>query len=347
MRESFPTGNLPADRFTGTATFAATLAAEEHPLDRLRRAVAARRAIRALHRDLATRLAAAARIAASSLRRPCPVCAIDAAEPTPAFPGPVHPFHACTGCGLLYTPLVLRPEIVRAHSREALWEHERAEALAAPPDAFRPLVARLLAESDGRDLAVEVSCGFGRLLAALRPHFGEVLGLERNQRTARAAAATWGVPVRTELLEDLNLPAGSVDLIIMNHLLEHVNDARPLLGAARRLLKPTGALWISLPHGRSLGLRLLGGAHPTILMPTHVNLFSREALARLAEVTGFVPRRLATDDAVDLGVVELAPDLAAAPMLLVDKALRSACARTRAPSLLALGAHLEAVLVPA
>ena len=45
------------------------------------------------------------------------------------------------------------------------------------------------------------------------------------------------MPVRTERLERLDRPDGSVDLIVMNQVLEHLQEVREVLGAARRRME--------------------------------------------------------------------------------------------------------------
>lgn len=48
-------------------------------------------------------------------------------------------------------------------------------------------------------------------------------------------------------IEDTKLPDNSYDLIVCNHVLEHVNDYHRALNELHRILKPTGVLIISFP----------------------------------------------------------------------------------------------------
>lgn len=327
--------------------------------DRIRERVNRRRDVAALVRELGEHVGAAARAPENLEPRPCPVCGLDDGGATPALVGPVYVFHRCRGCSLLYAPRLLRHDVTRRLHAErpiyrAYWEHRRADAEAMRGrDVYGALVRTLVREARGRKLAIDVGCGFGKLAAELAPHFERVVGLELNRRTAQVGSKLFGVEIRSERLERFaERDGGAADLIVMNQILEHLADVRGVLATAHRVLRPGGVVWVGIPHGASLGMRLLGGSHPYVATHVHVNLFTAGSLRRLAEETGFVVRSLGTDDQVDLSAadwfVERLPErapLCAAPAFAVDRLVRGVASSARLPSRLGLGAHLEAVLV--
>jgi SAM-dependent methyltransferase len=50
------------------------------------------------------------------------------------------------------------------------------------------------------------------------------------------------------------IPDSSYDFVILNHVLEHVPDPRPILTLLAAKLKPGGYIWIAFPSVRSLSL---------------------------------------------------------------------------------------------
>jgi SAM-dependent methyltransferase len=50
------------------------------------------------------------------------------------------------------------------------------------------------------------------------------------------------------------IPDGSYDLVLLNHVLEHMTDPMPVLAALVAKMKPGGVIWIAFPSLRSLGL---------------------------------------------------------------------------------------------
>ncbi len=50
------------------------------------------------------------------------------------------------------------------------------------------------------------------------------------------------------------IPDGSYDLVILNHVLEHMTEPAPVVAALSKKLKPGGYIWIAFPSLRSLSL---------------------------------------------------------------------------------------------
>src|SRR5512143_160305 len=77
---------------------------------------------RRAHAELLAAIAAAlrdlGRDPALTAPRACPVCATDAPSAEPALRAPVYDFHRCGGCTLLYTPRLVREDVVRERYRD-------------------------------------------------------------------------------------------------------------------------------------------------------------------------------------------------------------------------------------
>lgn len=299
----------------------------------------------ALLGDLAQRLAGAGRDPCATRARGCPACLHDDSEP--AFSAPVYDFHHCRNCSMLYTPRVLADHVV--HSRytatrlaETYWAQQRNEAYAGPPDGecYAALLDPLLALVPSRSAAIDVGSRFGRLVAALQVRFDEALGLELDPRTAATGARRFGVRLRERRLEELNQPAGSIDLITMNDVLDHLVQLEPLLRAARRLLRPKGVLYIRVPNGASVGIRLLRDKHPMVTTHQHINLFTPHALQRLVQRHGFRVHEVHTDDSIDLHTVGAHPHTS---MQLANRLASAASKYWHIPSRFGRGGHLELV----
>jgi SAM-dependent methyltransferase len=139
---------------------------------------------------------------------------------------------------------------------------------------------------------LDVGCGDGHVLAQLRRHGGASLRLEGVEFAARAADAAEraGFTVHRGRIEDVVLPAGAFDLVIMNQLIEHVADPVAVLRRIGRALRPGGHVFVETPNLDSLDARLFrrrywGGYH----LPRHFHLFDRRTLPALARRAGLVP----------------------------------------------------------
>ncbi len=137
---------------------------------------------------------------------------------------------------------------------------------------------------------LDAGCGDGRFLRAMAARGvprSEIHGLELDERVVAHLRAE-GFQAFCERVEDCRLPAESIDLATMFHVIEHVDDPGAVVRGVRRCLKPGGIFAIETPNVDSWDARLFherywGGYH----IPRHWNLFSPQTLKRLLEQNGF------------------------------------------------------------
>ncbi len=136
---------------------------------------------------------------------------------------------------------------------------------------------------------LDVGCGDGFHLSLLR-EFGPKTwiseGIDADERPVRAGAAR-GLSIRLGRLEDLDVPSGAYDLVLLVMTIEHVADPKGLLDAILQRLKPGGRLIVvtdntASPDGWFFRGRHWGGYH----FPRHLYLFNAENLAALTHLAG-------------------------------------------------------------
>lgn len=241
-------------------------------------------------------------------------------EPTPTYDG--FEDASCPMCGALPAALVLRaPDRLRPGSPE-LYEVRRCDACGLAYTNPRPtpqaigrfypgsysggdrsgIVDRLeglyrarqqreaaawLAQSrPGRGRLLDVGCGRGDLLAALRADGWVVAGLEPAADGA-AAARRRGLDVTQGRFEDLHPAAARYDVVVLSGVLEHLHAPLDALLRARALLAPGGLvaiLYLPLldsPEARALGPRWLA-----LDLPRHLTHFEATTFPRMATLAG-------------------------------------------------------------
>jgi SAM-dependent methyltransferase len=176
---------------------------------------------------------------------------------------------------------------------KAYYEDVWAELPEDPePWAWERRRALLLGEARAGERVLDLGCGAGRFVAALRDAGADPVGveladgaLERARRNVPGADLRALAPDGAIPLED-----GSVDLVWCSEVLEHVPDTAGLLSEARRVLATGGRLLVTTPSHELPRRALIALARfDTHFDPLgqHVRFYSRRSLARVLDAFAF------------------------------------------------------------
>lgn len=191
----------------------------------------------------------------------------------------------CAACGIAFTYPPPEAELYQDASyftqqNEYFSERER----------FRDLFQSLLEHIErhrrpGRML--DVGCGPGFLLALARERGWEVAGVELSAWASRYAHDKLGLPVICGSLATGLFAPRSVDVVVMNHVLEHLPDPRAALALIRDLLKEDGLLVVGVPNFGSLAASIRRERWYSLLPDQHLWHFTPASLGRLLRELGF------------------------------------------------------------
>jgi 2-polyprenyl-3-methyl-5-hydroxy-6-metoxy-1,4-benzoquinol methylase len=112
------------------------------------------------------------------------------------------------------------------------------------------------------DSCLELGCSDGAGVPLLQPFFKEIVGVDGAWHAIEQAKESYsqdGISFECSYFEDLELDR-QFDTVIMGHILEHVDDPKPVIDVAIRHLKPGGVLISDVPNAgsihRELGVRM-------------------------------------------------------------------------------------------
>jgi SAM-dependent methyltransferase len=148
----------------------------------------------------------------------------------------------------------------------------------------------------GANRLLDVGCGSGSLLARYQALGWSVRGVEMNAR-ACAACRERGLQVHQGTVFDAPLKPRQFDVILLNHVIEHVLDPIAVLARAGEFLAPGGRLIVVTPNIDGIGFSLYGSCWYPLDAPRHVVLFSPRTMRRLGDEAALVTRRVETQSA--------------------------------------------------
>jgi CMP-N,N'-diacetyllegionaminic acid synthase len=136
---------------------------------------------------------------------------------------------------------------------------------------------------------VDVGCGLGFLLSGVsdgwEKHGVEVSGF------AAERAGQYGT-IHHGDLASAKYPSDHFDVVVLHHVIEHVDEPLDLLREVLRIIKPDGRLVLGTPDFDGAMARRFGEKYRLLQDPTHVSLFTNESMHRALRDAGFVIDRV-------------------------------------------------------
>jgi SAM-dependent methyltransferase len=133
--------------------------------------------------------------------------------------------------------------------------------------------------------ALEIGCGEGWMLAALKEAGWKVVGTERTITTAQFAAKQKGLQMVVASLEAFR-PEPLFDLIVMHHVLEHLPNPMTILAQCSTLLRPGGTLLLAVPNLQSWQFTVSGKNWFHLDVPRHLTHFTPASISQALDRAG-------------------------------------------------------------
>lgn len=167
-------------------------------------------------------------------------------------------------------------------------------------DAAELEMMRIPASETGRIL--DVGCGGGEFLRRMRKAGWDVVGVEPDLKAAARLAAQEGFPVYESLERLIQEPEWKFDVIVLNHVIEHLPDPVGVLGLLRGLLATGGRVLLTTPNASSLGARLFGEFWRGLEPPRHFNVFTPDSMRQALGYAGFGIKNIRTEVRLARGI---------------------------------------------
>ena len=151
-------------------------------------------------------------------------------------------------------------------------------------------------------IALDLGAGSGAFASSLKNSgfFNDVIALDISDSCV-AACKNAGLSARKGTISDID--PGSLDLICMNDLIEHVFAPAGQLAECGKALKKNGFLAIATPNGEGFDFKILKEKTKNITPPEHLNYFNPRSIKLLLETAGFIPVVVETPGILDVEMI--------------------------------------------
>jgi SAM-dependent methyltransferase len=226
---------------------------------------------------------------------PCPLCRAPGASPAHAEVRDLEhglatrsSFRTCASCGLVfqdpqpqlsdllsYYPKDYRPHMSGSTDGLLGWlKGIQSQQLVSRYQRWLP--------ADKDSPILDLGCGSGQFLKALRRRgYTHLTGADRNPALGSYFEGTGIHFLPIDLEPDFHLEA-RYQTIVLNYVLEHFLDPRHVLARCREALLPGGQILLLTPNADSIGHKLFAGFWSGLHAPRHPQIFTTQALKRLA-----------------------------------------------------------------
>jgi SAM-dependent methyltransferase len=147
------------------------------------------------------------------------------------------------------------------------------------------------AVSGGHDV-LDIGCAVGDFLSMMSSKGWNVRGVEPDPGAAAYARKRHGIDVFNGYLEEASFEPESFDAVTMWEVLEHTPQPLDTLRRAFDLLRPGGAIVMSVPNRDSLESKVFGTYWIGNDFPRHFSVFSPKHMRVALSSAGFVEPRI-------------------------------------------------------
>lgn len=202
--------------------------------------------------------------------------------------------HTCDVCALVISPAIWRVNVNEEMEREWFEGQFGADA-SFWVRTFEALnnrrTIRRIQAFKTRGRLLEIGPGTGSFLAAARKSGYAIRGCDLS-RTVAASLSTRGIDVHCGVLRDLRKDE-PFDVIVMNHVVEHVSDPVGFLREASELLADDGIIHLAVPNIACVEASLSGWIS---YQPYHLVYFTPHTLKYAVHRAGLVPCEMSTHE---------------------------------------------------
>lgn len=220
----------------------------------------------------------------SKMLRPC-ICS--ETDNTVLFTAGKYPVCRCVNCGQVYVSGIEHDAVKKTYNEKHYFaeRNQYVDRWAEFSSVFQKIVDKIQAFKPQGSL-LDVGCSVGILLDVARKNGFDVKGVEVSTWASEFARQK-GFDVVTGGLLEAAYPEKSFDVVVLNHVLEHILDPVEILLEVKRIMKDDGLLVIGVPNFGCAMAAIKKARWASLQPDQHLWQFTHKSLLRLLARSGF------------------------------------------------------------
>jgi len=204
-------------------------------------------------------------------------------------------YYKCLNCGLIQQiPLPKHEEIKEIYDGEEVYfinenkgtKLEGFIKLSERERYFYSIMKEYLIDKKMRIL--DVGAGTGLMLAFLqKKKFLNLEGIELSSWACKVAKENFGLEFQNSDIAEVEYPSTKFDLVISNHVIEHLREALSAYKKINQFLKMGGILFLSTPNNSCFNSRLVKRKWRHYIPNEHIFLYNDKSLNFFLKKVGF------------------------------------------------------------
>lgn len=134
---------------------------------------------------------------------------------------------------------------------------------------------------------LDIGCGNGYFLSSLADSGFDVYGVEPSSEAVSYFPVNVRGRIYKQSLDDCGFEDNFFDCIVMLHSLEHIHNLEKLFDTIKKIMKPRGVLWLSVPNDNFFESKLFGAYYYNLEIPRHLYFFTKKSLNTILEKKDF------------------------------------------------------------
>lgn len=203
----------------------------------------------------------------------CPICDHRLLTSTPDV-------EVCELCGLGVTTKTPSQNYKHYHRDDQYFENE---------SLFRDIFLKrlqIIEKFKKTGKVLEIGSSTGVMLELFKNKGWDIVGIEPSKKACKIANRR-GIKTINSSFEKASLIKSSFDVVILNHVLEHLDNPKQILKKCYQILANKGIVFIDVPNFGSLSSRLWKSHWPYLLLDEHNWHFTHQSLDKLFTSSGF------------------------------------------------------------